>query len=143
MSPATSRSVFLTRLKPSSTHILLRSRNVNGRSIRSHATQPNGRGSGNQNMSEMFNRRTMVSAWNALSPNQKMIFGGLVAIGAYFEYTLLDKYLLQPVKSRKEDEKRLKMEQELGIGSDGGSDGVGADGVGVGVMTGDGGRALN
>ncbi|KAK6910060.1 hypothetical protein L486_00285 [Kwoniella mangroviensis CBS 10435] len=82
--------------------------------IRKYATQPSGQQ--NQNISEMINRKAISSAWRALSPNQKLIFGGLVALGAYFEYSLLDRYVLGPIKLRKEDERRIKAEQNMGIG---------------------------
>ncbi|WWC70177.1 uncharacterized protein I206_104125 [Kwoniella pini CBS 10737] len=87
------------------------------RFIRKYTNQKNQNqnGIGNQNISEIFNEKTIKSAWNILTPNQKLIFGGLVIIGAYFEYTLLDKFLLKPIKIKKENENRLKMEKELGI----------------------------
>ncbi|WWC94214.1 hypothetical protein V866_001054 [Kwoniella sp. B9012] len=80
--------------------------------IRKYATQPNGQ---NSNISDMINRKAISSAWRALSPKQKLIFGGLVALGAYFEYSLLDRYVLGPIKSRKEEERRIKAEQNMGI----------------------------
>ncbi|WWC89290.1 uncharacterized protein L201_004211 [Kwoniella dendrophila CBS 6074] len=86
----------------------------NGQIIRKYATQSNG-SQQNQTIGEMLNRRAFAAAWRALSPNQKMIFGGLVGLGAFIEYSLLDKFVLGPVKLKKEEEKRAQMERNLGI----------------------------
>ncbi|WVW83939.1 hypothetical protein I302_105962 [Kwoniella bestiolae CBS 10118] len=74
-----------------------------------YATQPDQP----KSIGEMINRKAISSAWRALSPNQKLLFGGLVALGAYFEYSLLDRYVLGPIKARKEEERRGRLERDL------------------------------
>ncbi|WRT66395.1 uncharacterized protein IL334_003351 [Kwoniella shivajii] len=87
--------------------------------IRRYATGSQPGPQQNQTIGEMLNRRAFASAWRALSPNQKLIFGGLVGIGAYFEYSLMDRYILGPAKSRKEEQKRTELEKSLGAAGGG------------------------
>ncbi|WWD17281.1 hypothetical protein CI109_101721 [Kwoniella shandongensis] len=53
-------------------------------------------------LSDFISRERVIAAWQGLSLVQRLGFGLVVLLGGYFEYSLMKKYILDPVKAKKE-----------------------------------------
>ncbi|OWT41940.1 hypothetical protein AYX14_00909, partial [Cryptococcus neoformans] len=52
-------------------------------------------------INELLSKKSIKSAWAALSTTKKLLFGVVVIIGGAGEYALMKKYILEPAKERK------------------------------------------
>ncbi|KAE8537900.1 hypothetical protein D1P53_005961 [Cryptococcus gattii VGV] len=52
-------------------------------------------------MNELLSKKSIKSAWAALSTTKKLLFGVFVLVGGAGEYALMKKYILEPAKERK------------------------------------------
>ncbi|KAK8864423.1 hypothetical protein IAR55_001671 [Kwoniella newhampshirensis] len=57
-------------------------------------------------LSDFISRERLKAAWQELSLAQRLGFGIVVMLGGYFEYSLMKKYILDPVKEKKEKRAR-------------------------------------
>ncbi|OCF40328.1 hypothetical protein I317_05895 [Kwoniella heveanensis CBS 569] len=64
------------------------------------------------NVKDLMSRKSFGDAWRGLSSNQKLAFGAFVLIGGAGEYYFLKGWIIDPIKAKKEEEKRTALEKD-------------------------------
>ncbi|WVF71401.1 hypothetical protein IAT40_006205 [Kwoniella sp. CBS 6097] len=79
------------------------------------AAAETGTGTGTElpNVKELMSRKSFAEAWRGLTQNQKLAFGAFVLIGGAGEYFLLKSWIIDPIKAKKEEQKRSALEKDV------------------------------
>ncbi|WVR07061.1 hypothetical protein IAU60_004100 [Kwoniella sp. DSM 27419] len=84
------------------------------------------------NIKDVLSRKSFKEAWQGLTRTQRITFGLFVGLGGIAEYYVLKKYILDPVKRKKEEREREELGKELATGVGMGVEPVMQDGTTVG-----------